>query len=107
MTPDASPDASPASPIDSSGDSSGGISGDSAGDTDVLDLRGEQCPYTFVRTRLRLEQMPLGATLHVLVDHEPATRNIPRSARDWGQAVDAVAPEGPGLWRITMRKQVD
>lgn len=93
------PDASPASPIDSSGDS--------AGDTDVLDLRGEQCPYTFVRTRLRLEQMPLGATLHVLVDHEPATRNIPRSARDWGQAVDAVAPAGPGVWRIAVRKQVD
>ena len=51
--------------------------------------------------------MPTGATLHVLVDHEPATRNIPRSARDWGQAVDAVEPAGPGLWRITVRKQVD
>ena len=83
---------------------------------DVLDLRGEVCPYTFVRTRLRLEDMPLGARLAILVDHEPAVRNIPRSAREWGQDVEAaeaveVAPveadrPGPRLWRIVLRKRV-
>ncbi|WP_428262950.1 sulfurtransferase TusA family protein [Haliangium sp.] len=81
----------------------------------VLDLRGEVCPYTFVRTRLRLEEMPLGARLTILVDHEPAIRNIPRSARDWGQAVEQVeaaaeAGERDGrarAWRITLRKLVE
>jgi tRNA 2-thiouridine synthesizing protein A len=75
-------------------------------------LCGEVCPYTFVYTRLELEGLPLGATLHVLVDHEPAIRNVPRSAREWGQAVDAVdavdaaEPGGPAAWRIVLRKLV-
>lgn len=60
-----------------------------------------------MRTRLRLEAMPRGAVLHVLVDHEPASRNVPRSAHDWGQAVDRVEPEGDGLWRIVLRKLVE
>lgn len=64
------------------------------------------CPYTFVRTRLCLEDLPLGARLAILIDHEPAVRNIPRSAREWGQDVEEAAPAGPGLWRIVLRKRV-
>lgn len=79
----------------------------SSGESAELDLRGEVCPYTFVRTRLALEEMPLGGALAVLIDHEPATRNIPRSAREWGQEVAAVEPAGPGLWRITLVKRRD
>jgi tRNA 2-thiouridine synthesizing protein A len=70
-----------------------------------LDLRGEVCPYTFVRAKLALEDMPLGAALAVLVDHEPATRNIPRSATEWGQEVRSVEPQGPGTWRIVLIKR--
>ena len=77
----------------------------SSGDRD-LDLCGEVCPYTFVRARLALEDMPLGAALRVLVDHEPATRNIPRSAAGWGQEVRSVEPgERPGTWRIVLIKR--
>ena len=73
-----------------------------------LDLRGEICPYTFVRTKLALEAMSVGAALHVLVDHEPATRNIPRSAAEWGQEVGSVDPaEIPGTWRIVLVKRRD
>jgi tRNA 2-thiouridine synthesizing protein A len=62
-----------------------------------------------VRTRLRLEDMAPGARLAVLVDHEPAVRNVPRSAREWGQEVEAVEAAGaaaPGLWKIVLRKRV-
>ena len=79
----------------------------SSGDEAELDLRGEVCPYTFVRTRLALEEMALGSVLAVLVDHEPASRNIPRSAREWGQEVAGVEPAGAGLWRITLVKRRD
>ena len=79
----------------------------SSGEPDAtLDLTGEVCPYTFVRTRLALEGLPIGAVLDVVVDHEPARRNVPRSAIDWGQEVAAIVDDGPGRWRIRVIKRV-
>lgn len=75
--------------------------------TRELDLRGEVCPYTFVRTKLALEEMPLGACLHVTVDHEPATRSVPKSAREWGQEVVSVDPGDRGQWRIILIKRAE
>lgn len=72
---------------------------------DVVDVRGEVCPFTFVRTKLALEALPIGATLRVLVDHEPAIRTIPRSATEWGQEVLGVAAL-EGHWAIDLRKRV-
>jgi TusA-related sulfurtransferase len=78
----------------------------------TLNLCGEICPFTFVRTKLALEALPIGAVLRVIVDHEPATRNIPRSAAEWGQEVLEVTPSGghggavPGTWAIDLRKRV-
>ncbi|MCE9577392.1 MAG: sulfurtransferase TusA family protein [Deltaproteobacteria bacterium] len=73
---------------------------------ELLDLTGEVCPFTFVRMRLALEALPLGSELRVLVDHEPASRNLPRSAREWGQEILAVDAAGPGRWTIDVRKRV-
>ena len=74
--------------------------------SDELDLRGEVCPYTFVRTKLRLEELADGAILRVVVDHEPASRNVPRSAAAWGQTVVSVEPRAPGEWVITLRRAI-
>jgi tRNA 2-thiouridine synthesizing protein A len=70
-----------------------------------LDLRGEVCPFTFVRTKLALEGLPMGGILRVIVDHEPAAKNVPRSAKEWGQEVLGVT-EVPGGWRIDLRRRV-
>ena len=74
---------------------------------ELLDLAGEVCPYTFVRTKLRLEELPLGAELHVLVDHAPAVDSVPRSLRAEGQEVRSVEPEGEDgrRWRIVTVKR--
>jgi tRNA 2-thiouridine synthesizing protein A len=71
---------------------------------ETLDLTGEVCPFTFVRTKLRLEELPRGAVLRVVVDHEPAARNVPRSTKAWGQSVLSVEAAGPGRWVIVIRK---
>lgn len=71
-----------------------------------LDLTGELCPFTFVRTKLALEALALGAELRVIVDHEPAIRNIPRSATEWGQEILAVTVLSPTTWAIDLRKRV-
>jgi tRNA 2-thiouridine synthesizing protein A len=70
----------------------------------TLDLSGEVCPYTFVRTKLRLEELPLGAELHILVDHAPAAENVPRSLVAEGQEVVSVSPDG-ARWRIVAIKR--
>ena len=72
----------------------------------ILDLTGEVCPYTFVRARLALEELPLGSLLVVLGDHPPAQVNIPRSAVAWGQEVVAVEDVTGARWRIVLRKLV-
>lgn len=71
-----------------------------------LDLTGEVCPFTFVRTKLALEALPVGAALRVVVDHPPAAANVPRSARAWGQEVTRVAAEG-ARWVIEIVKRVE
>lgn len=63
------------------------------------------CPYTFVRTKVRLEQLPPGGRLRVIVDYEPASRNIPRSAREWGQDVEAVTALNDAEWEILLIKR--
>ncbi|MDQ3334399.1 MAG: sulfurtransferase TusA family protein [Myxococcota bacterium] len=71
-----------------------------------LDLTGETCPFTFVRTRIALEALPIGGVLRVIVDHEPAVRNIPRSAREWGQEVLAVTVLAEQRWAIDLVRLV-
>jgi TusA-related sulfurtransferase len=71
-----------------------------------LDIRGEVCPYTFVKTKLALEEMQPGQVLRVLVDYEPATRNVPRSVTVQGDEVLGVEPCGASEWAIMVRKLV-
>jgi len=83
------------------------LPGDPAGEpTRVEDIRGEVCPFTFVRTKLALETVPIGETLRVVTDHEPASRNIPRSAIEWGQDVIGVTALPDGTWAIDLRRRV-
>jgi tRNA 2-thiouridine synthesizing protein A len=48
--------------------------------------------------------MPPGHVLRVLVDYEPATKNVPRSVQLQGDEVLSVEPCGASQWAITLRK---
>src|SRR5258705_12264029 len=78
-----------------------------AGAPRILDLPGEVCPFTFVRTKLALEALPVGTALRVVVDHPPAVDNVPRSVRAWGQEVTEVTELGAGRWAIDVVKRRD
>jgi tRNA 2-thiouridine synthesizing protein A len=73
----------------------------------VLDLRGDQCPITFAKTKIALEEMAIGQILRVLLDWEPATRNVPRSVELYGDQVLGLYQVAEGLWALLIRKQVD
>lgn len=69
-----------------------------------LDLRGEVCPYTFLKSKLALEAMAVGEVLRVVVDNETSARDVPRGLANAGHAVLAVESPGAGVWAIVVRK---
>jgi len=69
-----------------------------------LDLRGEVCPYTFLKARLALESLPEGTVLRVVVDNVTSARDVPRSLAAAGHAVLASAATGNGAWAILTRR---
>ena len=69
-----------------------------------LDLRGEVCPYTFLKARLALETLPAGAVLRVLVDNAASARDVPRSLVAAGHAVLACELAGDRIWAIVTRR---
>ena len=45
----------------------------------ILDLRGYQCPMTFVYTKVALEEMESDSILKVILDFRSAFTNVPKS----------------------------
>ncbi len=69
-----------------------------------LDLKGEVCPFTFVKSKLILEQMEPGQVLRVILDYKPSVENVPKSMREEGQEVIEVKEIGENLWEVIVRK---
>lgn len=68
----------------------------------ILDITGETCPMTFVRTRLQLDRMASGEVLRVHFRGEEPRRNLPRSLADQGYSVLTLeeGEDGTGMLRI-------
>lgn len=71
-----------------------------------LNLKGEVCPYTFIKSKLAMEEMEVGQVLQVVVDHLPAVENVPRSMENEGQEILRVAQVNPTDWEIVIKKVI-
>ncbi len=71
---------------------------------DVLDLKGEVCPYTFVKSKLALEEMESGEVLKVILDNPGSARNVPRSLSSEGHQILDVVQVNNAEWAITVKK---
>ena len=60
-----------------------------------INLVGVACPLNFVKAKIALEKIPIGATLEVLLDEGEAIRNVPASFTEQGQEVVEIKSEGP------------
>ena len=73
-----------------------------------IDITGEVCPMTFVRTKLALERLRPGEIIEVRLKGAEPLENVPRAARDHGHIVLALAAEGDGggeaVHRLLIRK---
>ena len=58
----------------------------------VLDITGEVCPLTFVRTKLLIERMIAGQTADVLLQGGEPLANVPRALETLGHSVLEVVP---------------
>jgi tRNA 2-thiouridine synthesizing protein A len=70
----------------------------------TIDIKGQVCPYTFVRSKLAIEKMNVGEVLEIILDHKPAVENVPRSMENEGQKVLKIAQTGEKEWHIFVRK---
>ena len=70
----------------------------------TLDIKGQVCPLTFVRSKLAIENMAIGEVLEIIVDHRPAAVNVPRSMENEGQTVLGVEQTGEAEWHLFVRK---
>jgi tRNA 2-thiouridine synthesizing protein A len=67
----------------------------------TIDLKGQVCPYTFVRSKLAIEKMNLG---EIIFDHQPAIVNVPKSMENEGQKVLKIDQTGEKEWHVFVRK---
>ena len=70
----------------------------------TLDIKGQVCPLTFVRSKLAIEKLAIGEVLEIIVDYQPAAVNVPRSMEHEGQTVLGVEQAGEKEWHIFVRK---
>ena len=70
----------------------------------TLDLRGEICPYTLLKSKLALEEMAVGQVLEVVLDHRPAVEDVPKGLRYEGQDVLLVEATSASEWKVAIRK---
>lgn len=70
-----------------------------------FDLKGEVCPYTFVKSKLALEMLEPNQILQVTVDNDESATNVPRSMTNEGHTVLGVERVNAKDWLLTIRKK--
>jgi TusA-related sulfurtransferase len=79
----------------------------------LIDITGEVCPLTFVRTKLLIERMPPGAFGEVRLKGSEPLANVPRALRGEGHEIIELSPEEPfnpdpdRVYRLRFRKRKD
>ena len=72
-----------------------------------INIKGLHCPYTFVKSKLAIEDMEVGEVLEILLDSEEASRNIPKSMEDHGQKMLKVEKINETDWVLLVKKEKD
>ena len=72
---------------------------------ETFDLKGEVCPYTFVKSKLMLEMMESGQVLQVIVDNDESAVNVPKSLTNEGNTVLGNERLNDTDWMITVKKK--
>jgi len=66
---------------------------------EVIDLRGVPCPLSWAKAKVRLETLPAGTDVEILLDDPKGARDLPRAAEAQGYHVGDVVSAG-AVWRV-------
>lgn len=70
----------------------------------TIDIRALACPYTFVKSKLAVEDMEVGEVLEILLDSEEAVKSIPKSMEAHGQEILKIEKINETDWILVVRK---
>lgn len=76
-----------------------------------LDITGDVCPLTFVKTKLLLERMAPGDVARVRLQGAEPLENVPRSVQEHGHEVVSLTPapgtdpDATGIHELIIRKR--
>jgi TusA-related sulfurtransferase len=71
----------------------------------TINIKGLVCPYTFVKSKLAIEDMEVGEVLEIILDYPEASRSIPKSMEDHGHKVLKVEKINDTDWILVIRKE--
>ena len=69
-----------------------------------LDITKDHCPMTFVKTKLKLNELKKGDHLELLLREGEPLKNIEKSSLEQGFKLLSVHNEGNGVFKVLVEK---
>ena len=70
----------------------------------IINLEGEVCPMTFVKTRLEIEKIEKNHIIKFIYDSEEAKTNVPKSIKEIGYSILEIKNLEGKKFYITIKK---
>jgi TusA-related sulfurtransferase len=74
---------------------------------DKVDITDVNCPVTFVKTKVALEELYDGEILQVHLNDGEPVKNVPRSVADEGHEILKLVDNGDGTYELYIKKVGD
>ena len=74
---------------------------------DRVDITDVNCPVTFVKTKVALEELDEGQVLQVHLNNGEPVQNVPRSLKEEGHEILKLEDNGDGTFELYVRKVGD
>ena len=71
---------------------------------EFVDITDVNCPVTFVKTKVALEEIEVGEILQVHLNDGEPVQNVPRSLKDEGHKVLKLEDNGDGTFELYVEK---
>ena len=74
---------------------------------DQVDITDVNCPVTFVKTKVALEELDEGQVLQVHLNNGEPVQNLPRSLKEEGHEILKLEDNGDSTFELYVRKVGD